>query len=329
MPVIKPTFLPTRSTTTLRATWLGHACYFVEFPSGLRVLFDPVFSERCSPFSWLGPKRFTDVPCQIEEIPIVDAVVISHNHYDHMDHPTIMKIKARHPNVHFFVPLRNKKWFLESGFTADQVTELDWWEERDIKLAPAGKQGLIVSADTKSSLEDTSGSAAAIVARISCLPCQHTSARTAFDKGHTLWASWSVESGDKKIWFGGDTGYRAVPQLPEGEDDYGEGHNYPHCPAFEQIGKLRGPFDLGMIPIGAYDPRFIFSSMHANPFDSVKIFQDTMCKRAMGIHWGTWVLTEEDVMEPPMLLKKALKQNGLAEEGVFDVCDIGESREFV
>ncbi len=70
------------------------------------------------------------------------------------------------------------------------------------------------------------------------------------------------------------------------------------------------------------------SPMHANPFDSVNIFKDTKCKRAMGIHWGTWVLTEEDVLEPPQLLKKALAKSGIAEEGVFDVCEIGESREF-
>lgn len=70
------------------------------------------------------------------------------------------------------------------------------------------------------------------------------------------------------------------------------------------------------------------SSMHANPFDSVEIFTDTRCRRAMGIHWGTWVLTEEDVLEPPQILKKALKRKGVEETGVFDVCDIGESREF-
>ena len=327
VPVQKPDFLPTRVTPTLRATWLGHACYFVEFPSGARILFDPVFSERCSPFTWLGPKRYTEVPCQIEDIPTVDAVVISHNHYDHMDHPTLVKIKAKHPNVHFFVPLRNKKWFLESGFPADQVTELDWWEERDMKLTSAGRTASVAKSDKSSSLDSSAGTES-MEARISCLPCQHTSARTPFDKGHTLWASWSVESGGKKIWFGGDTGYRAVPELAKDVDDYGPGHDYPHCPAFEQIGKLRGPFDLGLIPIGAYDPRYIMSPMHANPFDSVNIFKDTKCKRAMGIHWGTWVLTEEDVLEPPQLLKQAMKKSGLAEEGVFDVCNIGESREF-
>lgn len=126
-----------------------------------------------------------------------------------------------------------------------------------------------------------------------------------------------------------DTGYRTVPEIPKGEDEYGPKYAHlPHCPAFKEIGDLRGPFDLGLIPIGAYDPRFIMSPMHADPFDSVNIFADTKCKRALGMHWGTWVLTEEDVLEPPRLLKKALSKKGIPETGVFDVCDIGESRIF-
>ena len=263
----KPIFLPSRETKNLRATWLGHACYFVEFPGGFRVLFDPVFSERCSPFTWLGPKRYTDVPCQIEDIPTIDAVVISHNHYDHMDHPTILRIKAKHPNVQFFVPLRNKQWFTASGIK--ECTELDWWEERDIALLPAQEQAQITTKNESSN--QLSPPLNTISARIGCLPCQHTSARTPFDKGHTLWSSWSIESGGKKIWFGGDTGYRAVPELPKGVDDYGPEHNYPHCPAFKQIGELRGPFDLGMIPIGAYDPRYISMSF---PFFFLEFFPD-------------------------------------------------------
>jgi len=223
------------------------------------------------------------------------------------------------------VPLGLKKWFHDSGIK--NVEELDWWQDVDITLSPSTGEKRISTAS--SSTPPPSNTAQEIKARISCLPCQHTSARTAFDKGVTLWASWAVSSGGKSVWFGGDTGYRSVPELPAGVDDYSEDYAHlPSCPAFAQIGKLRGPFDLGLIPIGAYDPRFIMSPMHANPFDSVNIFVDTQCKKAMGIHWGTWVLTAEDILEPPVLLKKAMKKKGLPETGVFDVCDIGESKDF-
>lgn len=324
VPVVTPTFLPTRTGSPhLRATWLGHACYYLEFPTGLRVLFDPVFEARCSPFSFMGPKRYTAAPCAVADIPLVDLVVISHSHYDHLSHPTILALHAAHPNALFAVPLGLKKWFADSG--VHNVVELDWWQDIDISLSPAP------AAESRVSVAPSSASAPpdAITARLSCLPCQHTSARTPFDKAHTLWASWAVSSGAKSAWFGGDTGYRAVPQLPAGTDDYGAPYAaLPRCPAFADIGRLRGPFDLGLIPIGAYEPRHLFSSMHANPFDSVEIFADTRCKRAMAIHWGTWVLTEEDVMEPPRLLREALRRRGIGEEGVFDVCDVGESREF-
>ncbi|EMC92774.1 hypothetical protein BAUCODRAFT_76981 [Baudoinia panamericana UAMH 10762] len=315
VPIRKPEFLPTRETDRLRATWLGHACYYVEFPGGLRVLFDPVFTARCSPLSFMGPKRYTEMPCQIQDLPYIDAVVISHNHYDHLSHPTLKAVVEQHPSARIFVPLGNKPWFKHMGLRDDNVTEMDWWEEKELKLSAAEHN------DPDNKPDD-------ILATIGCLPGQHTSARTAFDKAHTLWASWSIASGGKKVWFGGDTGYRTVPELPPDEFDYSEKYaDLPHCPAFKQIGEHRGPFDLGLIPIGAYDPRFIMSPMHANPYDSVNIFVDTKCERAMGIHWGTWVLTSEEVLDPPKLLKQALKWKGL-EQNLFETCDIGESREF-
>lgn len=251
------------------------------------------------------------MPCTVKDIPYVDAVVISHSHYDHLSLPTIREIQTLHPEVRFFAPLGNKKWFESCGLR--NTTELDWWQDVEITVPTSDAP------------------ATPMTAQISCLPSQHTSNRTPFNRDQTLWASWAVKSGGKNLYFAGDTGYRQVPILPHDQDlaDYDlSDSRYPHCPAFADIGRLRGPFDLGLIPIGAYSPRFFMSGLHANPFDSVNISRDTACKRALAMHWGTWVLTNEDVLEPARLLKAGLAAKGTPETGVFDVCDIGESREF-
>lgn len=329
----KPEWLGGRFTGTdrIRATWLGHACYYVEFPSGLRVLFDPVFEDCCSPWpvSLIGPRRFTPRPCDLADIPAIDAVVISHSHYDHLSYPSVTEIKKLHPKAHFFVGLGLEKWFRAQGI--DNVTELDWWEDADLTVRvpmTEGKTG--GGGDDAQGQEAEEGETKEVTARLSCLPCQHTSRRTPWDEDTTLWCSWAVSTGGKSVWFGGDTGYRSTLTVPPGvTDDYGpEYESLPRCPQFRQIGEHRGPFDLGLIPIGAYYPRIAFSGMHANPYDSVEIFRDTGCRRAMGVHWGTWALTMEEVLEPPRVLKEALGRRGIAETGVFDVCDIGESREF-
>ncbi|CAG9950158.1 unnamed protein product [Clonostachys rosea f. rosea IK726] len=293
------------SSSKLRATWLGHACYYVEFPSGLRVLYDPVFEERCSPLPFMGPKRYTPAPCTAKDIPLVDIVVISHSHYDHLSIKTVQALKDHHPNAHFLVPLGLEAWFRHRGFK--NVTEFDWWEDAELTVRTDDGE---------------------IAAKVSCLPAQHATARSLFDENKTLWSSFAITSGGKSVWFAGDTGYRGIKENPDGASYDADFSHLPHNPQFEQIGKLRGPFDLGLIPIGAYSPRMAFSAVHGNPYDAVEIFKDTKCQRAMGIHWGTWALTMEDVLDPPRLLKDALRRSGIAEQGVFDVCDIGESREF-
>ncbi|KAF3213316.1 hypothetical protein TWF191_010077 [Orbilia oligospora] len=315
--VVKPQFEESRTgIKDLRATWLGHACFLVEFPGGFRALFDPVFCQRCSPVQFMGPARYTKVPCEIEDMPIVDAVIISHAHYDHLDVTSVKRIHAKFPNAHFFVPLGNHKWFKSLGI--NNCTEQDWWQDTEINIEVKAKE-------TATDGETTSS----VSATISNFPCQHTAGRTLTDLNSTLWSSWGVTSGGKSVFFAGDTGYRAVPQVAEGEDDYGEKYqDLPHCPAFKQIGDLRGPFDLGMIPIGAYSPRHFMSPMHANPYDSVNIFVDTKCKKALGMHWGTWVLTNEPILEPPQKLRDALKWKGIPEVGIFDVVATGESRVF-
>lgn len=130
---------------------------------------------------------------------MVDAVVISHNHYDHLSYPTIQRIQKRFPEAHFFAPLGNKVWFEKSG--VKNVTELDWWESRDVTLEKIpGENGKADSISVTSTEERKKGG---MTATIGALPCQHVSARGPFDKCKTLWASWSVESGGSKVYFAG------------------------------------------------------------------------------------------------------------------------------
>ena len=159
------------------------------------MLFDPVFEDCCAPITIKALKRYTPPPCEIEDLPIVDAVVISHNHYDHLSYPTIQRLQKKFPEAHFFAPLGNKVWFEKSGVT--KVTELDWWESRDVSLGEGPTKGANEVSVT------TNGKKGGITATINALPCQHISARTPFDKCKTLWASWSVESGGAKVYFAG------------------------------------------------------------------------------------------------------------------------------
>lgn len=292
--------------SSLRTTWLGHASFLVEFPSGFRALFDPVFEDS---FRLFGPKRLTPAACKPSDLPEIDAVFISHNHHDHLSYPTVKELASRFPSLHFFVGYGMAKWFRDSGINS--VTEMDWWDDAQVVLSKASAAEQIPEQ---------------IRASVSCLPSQHGSLRTGFDYGHTVWASWSVSSGGKSAWFAGDTGYRAVP---EDMEELGPGFDkLPRNPQFSQIGDLRGPFDVGLIPIGAYHPRLMYSGVHASPIDAVDIFQDTQCKKALGMHWGTWVLTSEPADEPPKKLKEALSIRGLPEAGIFDICAVGQSCEF-
>ncbi|KAI5476127.1 N-acyl-phosphatidylethanolamine-hydrolyzing phospholipase D [Pseudohyphozyma bogoriensis] len=275
----------------IKSTWLGHACFLVEFPAppgstgrGARVLFDPVFSNRCSPSQIMG-----------------------HNHYDHTDVTTLKHIyKAQQKGtVHFFAPQGNAKWFKSIGFSSEHVTELDWWYQRDLSITLPG--------DTKSDL------------RITCTPCQHFTGRSLTDRNETLWASWAVNqlpspssSFKGSVWFAGDTGFKSVPRGATTEE------GLPTCPVFKEIGDKFGGFDFAMIPIGAYDPRYVMSRVHCSPEDAVQLHLDTKSKKSVGMHWGTWILTSEEMTEPPKRLRAACEKEGITKEQ-FGVCDIGET----
>lgn len=158
----------------LRVTWVGHSTLLVQW-AGLNLLTDPVWSERVSPVSWAGPARFAAPGLRFEDLPPIDAVVISHNHYDHLDEASVIRLHREH-DPRFFVPLGVKPWMEKRGIT--RVDELDWW-----------------------------GSVEALGARFHAVPVQHFSGRGATDRNATLWVGWVVEAASGRFFFAGDTGY--------------------------------------------------------------------------------------------------------------------------
>ncbi|KAH9475547.1 Metal-dependent hydrolase lscR [Psilocybe cubensis] len=319
------------NSSKIKTTWLGHACFLVEFPAppgstdgrGVRVLFDPVFSSRCSPSQHIGPKRFTPPPCKIEDIPEVDAVVISHNHYDHLDTHTIRTLFRRTSRTpHFFAPLGNASFFKSLGIPTSHTHDMDWWESKRL---------VVQHSDAKDDANQPP-----LTVDITCTPGQHFTGRSLFDSFKTLWAGWAVEEvrqgeingggggggGEAtrpptKVYFAGDTAYRTVLD-GDNEDEV------PVCPAFKDIGAVFGGFDVALIPIGAYLPRDYMSRIHCAPQDSVMIFKDVKAKKALGMHWGTWTLTSENALDPPKGLAKECVKAGI-EDGAFTVCDIGQT----
>lgn len=253
-----------RSEPTL--TWIGHATVLLQL-GGKNILTDPHFGERASPLSFAGPKRETPPPMLLTDLPHIDLVVISHNHYDHLDLGTV-KALARQAggSPRFYVPLGLAPWFHSMGI--DNVVELDWWEARD-------------EGDLK----------------IHCVPVQHWSKRGLFDRNQTLWGGWVIEArGSAKpfrFFFAGDTGYSKD---------------------FRDIAEKFGGFDLAALPIGAYAPRWFMQKQHIDPFEAVQIHQDLKARRSIAVHWGTFVLSDEPLDEPPKKLRAALKVAGIAED---------------
>lgn len=164
----------TPPSTGLRVTWLGHSSLVVEI-DGHRILTDPVWGERASPFDWAGPARWYAPPVPLDELPPLDAVVISHDHYDHLDYPTIVALREQ--DVPFLVPLGVAEHLEYWGIPTDRIVELDWWE------------------DTK--IGDLT---------LTCAPARHASGRQLFDQNSTLWSGWAMTGPRHRVFFSGDTG---------------------------------------------------------------------------------------------------------------------------
>lgn len=248
----------------IRVTWIGHATMLVQLP-GLNVLTDPVWSDRCSPVGLLGPKRFVPPPLSLEELPPIQAVLISHDHYDHLDRPSVYALHERFGDaLTWLTPLGHRGWFARSGIRS--VVECDWWEGA---FPAAGWEAVAT-------------------------PSRHWSRRRPLGTNRRLWSGWVLRrpGGDgPRVWFLGDSGA---------------------CPAFREIGERLGPFDVSLVPIGAYEPRWFMQAAHVTPEEAVRAYLDAGgCGAFIGMHWGTWRLTFEDPLEPPSRARAAWAAEGL------------------
>lgn len=168
----------------IHITWIGHASALIQY-GGVNLLTDPVFSDRASPLSFFGPKRKAPPGIALADLPDIDAVLISHNHYDHLDTSSVdalAKRKQRRP-LRFYVPLGLKEWFTRRGI--GDVQELDWWQTEK-SLAKGGDDAPVC---------------------ITAVPAQHFSRRGLFDGNKSLWSGWTAQIDGATVYFSGDTGY--------------------------------------------------------------------------------------------------------------------------
>lgn len=255
---------PARVAGGIRATMVGHASVLIQV-AGLNILTDPVWSPRASPLAFAGPRRFTPPGIAFEALPPIDWVLISHNHYDHLDLPTLRRLARAHaPRV--LTPLGNETVLRRAG-RGLQVTTGDWGAGFDLG---AGVEAVIH-------------------------PANHWSARGVRDRRFALWGGFLLRTPAGLIYFAGDTGY-------------GTGA------IFRAVRRDFGPPRLAFLPIGAYEPRWFMAPQHTNPEEAVRIFEDTGAEQALGIHWGTFRLTDEAQDAPPRALEQALEAAGIAAE---------------
>ena len=260
----EPNYQKIYKNEELMITWIGHESFLYQ-NKDINILTDPHFTERASPLSFTGPKRYMAPGMKIDDLPDIDVVTISHSHYDHLDYGTVKSLSEKFKNILFVVPLGLKEWFEDKGIY--NVKELDWWESTKVQRTA-----------------------------ITFAPVQHWSARGLFDRNESLWGAWHFKNNSHSFIHLGDTGYT---------ND------------FKEIRKKLGPVDLAAIPIGAYEPRWIMEFSHMNPEEAVMSYFDLETTEAVGMSWGTFILTDEPVTEPLEKLNEALQRYDLSESDFF------------
>ena len=258
-------------------TFIGHSTFLIRTASRV-IITDPVFTSRAGPFGLLGPPRVRPPAIPPPDLPPVDLVLVSHNHYDHLQPSSLRLFRDTASYVAplglgKLLPFNAKDDPVASGFSR-KIQELDWWQSTTL----AG-------------------------AEITCVPAQHFSARTAWDRDLTLWCGFVVRVDGVTIYVAGDSGY---------------------APHFAEIGERCPEIDVALIPIGAYEPRWFMSPVHMNPDEAVRAHRDVKARVSVGMHFGTFQLTDEAIDEPVRALADARRAQGV-ETRAFRVLDFGET----
>jgi L-ascorbate metabolism protein UlaG (beta-lactamase superfamily) len=283
-------------------TFIGHSTFLIRTASTV-ILTDPVFTSHAGPFGRMGPRRVRPPAIDPASLPPVDLVLVSHNHYDHLQ-PSSLRLVAE--SATFVAPL---------GVA------------RQLSLPPKGGSYMVgrgqVSSPTNASSKDPSQanpvvsafrrkieeldwwqSATAAGAEITCVPAQHFSARTPWDRNRTLWCGYVVRVDGVTLYFAGDSGY---------------------SPQFAEIGARCPSIDVALLPIGAYEPRWFMKPVHMNPDEAVRAHRDVRARVSIGMHFGTFQLTDEAIDEPLRALDRARAAHGVGRDA-FRVLDFGETQ---
>jgi L-ascorbate metabolism protein UlaG (beta-lactamase superfamily) len=266
-------------------TFIGHSTFLIRTASAV-ILTDPVFTPHAGPFGRMGPPRVRPPAIAPSSLPPIDLVLVSHNHYDHLQPSSLRRFAE---TAAFVAPLGvppqldlpakagSHEISTELGASAfrRKIHELDWWQ-----------------------------SATAGPAEITCVPAQHFSARTPWDRNRTLWCGYIVRVDGLTIYFAGDAGY---------------------SPHFKEIGARSSSIDVALLPIGAYEPRWFMRPVHMNPEEAVRAHLDLHPRVSIGMHFGTFQLTDEGIDEPLRALERAREAHGVSADA-FGVLDFGETK---
>jgi L-ascorbate metabolism protein UlaG (beta-lactamase superfamily) len=277
-------------------TFIGHSTFLIRTASMVMIT-DPVFTPHAGPFGRLGPPRVRPPAIAPSSLPPVDLVLVSHNHYDHLQ-PSSLRLFEK--SASYVAPLGVTRWLprlppdggshgaprtAEAPQTREQVAstvrrkivELDWW------------QGVRIGS-----------------AEITCVPAQHFSARTPWDRDLTLWCGFVVRVDGVAIYFAGDSGY---------------------SPQFAAIGERCPDIDVALLPIGAYEPRWFMSPVHMNPEEAVRAHLDVRARSSIGMHFGTFQLTDEAIDAPLQALAEARIEHRVSADA-FRALDFGETARY-